>query len=110
MEPVQPVHTVPTGRCKCYASIVFCLIHSRSSPYLILTCTSSDKLDDEDDDVIHMGHAIMTFYSALIDLLGRCAPETHVSVSENPLGKLDKSLIMCLKDLVGKGLLVLSTF
>ncbi|XP_058254474.1 ryanodine receptor 2 isoform X2 [Hemibagrus wyckioides] len=37
-----------------------------------------DILDDEDDDVIHMGHAIMTFYSALIDLLGRCAPEMHL--------------------------------
>lgn len=107
---MQPVHTVLTGRCECYVSILSCLIHSRSSLYLILTCTSSDMLDDEDDDVIHMGHAIMTFYSALIDLLGRCAPETHVSVSGNPLGKLDKSLVMCLKDLVGKGLLVLSTF
>ncbi|KAM4729154.1 ryanodine receptor 2-like [Anableps anableps] len=31
-----------------------------------------------DDDLIHMGHAIMTFYSALIDLLGRCAPEMHL--------------------------------
>ncbi|XP_016379180.1 ryanodine receptor 2-like [Sinocyclocheilus rhinocerous] len=38
-----------------------------------------DTLDDEDDDVIHMGHAIMTFYSALIDLLGHCAPEMHVT-------------------------------
>lgn len=26
-----------------------------------------------------MGNAIMSFYSALIDLLGRCAPEMHVS-------------------------------
>ncbi|KAF5904193.1 ryanodine receptor 2-like, partial [Clarias magur] len=34
--------------------------------------------EDDDDDVIHMGHAIMTFYSALIDLLGRCAPEMHL--------------------------------
>ncbi|XP_053365921.1 ryanodine receptor 2 [Clarias gariepinus] len=33
---------------------------------------------EDDDDVIHMGHAIMTFYSALIDLLGRCAPEMHL--------------------------------
>lgn len=33
-----------------------------------------------DDDLIHMGHAILTFYSALIDLLGRCAPEMRVSV------------------------------
>lgn len=34
--------------------------------------------DDEEDDTIHMGNAIMTFYAALIDLLGRCAPEMHV--------------------------------
>ncbi|KAJ1155514.1 hypothetical protein NDU88_008244 [Pleurodeles waltl] len=34
--------------------------------------------DDEEDDTIHMGNAIMTFYAALIDLLGRCAPEMHL--------------------------------
>ncbi|KAJ3610589.1 hypothetical protein NHX12_022681 [Muraenolepis orangiensis] len=33
---------------------------------------------DGDDDLVHVGHAIMTFYSALIDLLGRCAPEMHL--------------------------------
>uniref|UniRef100_A0A4W3IZU4 Ryanodine receptor 2 n=1 Tax=Callorhinchus milii TaxID=7868 RepID=A0A4W3IZU4_CALMI len=33
---------------------------------------------EEEDDTIHMGNAIMTFYSALIDLLGRCAPEIHL--------------------------------
>lgn len=38
-----------------------------------------DVVQDNDNDLIHMGHAIMTFYSALIDLLGRCAPEMHVS-------------------------------
>lgn len=27
-----------------------------------------------------MGNAIMSFYSALIDLLGRCAPEMHVCI------------------------------
>ncbi|XP_071336383.1 ryanodine receptor 2 isoform X3 [Trachinotus anak] len=37
-----------------------------------------DVAQDHDDDLIHMGHAIMTFYSALIDLLGRCAPEIHL--------------------------------
>ncbi|KAF7669099.1 hypothetical protein LDENG_00247690 [Lucifuga dentata] len=37
-----------------------------------------DIIQDNDDDLIHMGHAIMTFYSALIDLLGRCAPEMHL--------------------------------
>lgn len=36
-------------------------------------------LKEEEDDTIHMGNAIMTFYAALIDLLGRCAPEMHVS-------------------------------
>lgn len=29
-----------------------------------------------------MGNAIMSFYSALIDLLGRCAPEMHVCLLE----------------------------
>lgn len=38
-----------------------------------------DAIQGSNDDCIHMGHAIMTFYSALIDLLGRCAPEMHVS-------------------------------
>nr|XP_014340342.1 PREDICTED: ryanodine receptor 2 [Latimeria chalumnae] len=35
-------------------------------------------LEEEEDDTIHMGNAIMTFYAALIDLLGRCAPEMHL--------------------------------
>uniref|UniRef100_A0AAQ5Z2K5 Ryanodine receptor 3 n=1 Tax=Amphiprion ocellaris TaxID=80972 RepID=A0AAQ5Z2K5_AMPOC len=34
--------------------------------------------DGEEGEVIHMGNAIMSFYSALIDLLGRCAPEMHL--------------------------------
>lgn len=34
---------------------------------------------EEEGEIIHMGNAIMSFYSALIDLLGRCAPEMHVS-------------------------------
>ncbi|XP_041866038.1 ryanodine receptor 2 isoform X2 [Melanotaenia boesemani] len=37
-----------------------------------------DVVQDSEDDLIHMGNAIMTFYSALIDLLGRCAPEMHL--------------------------------
>uniref|UniRef100_A0A8C7UQ63 Ryanodine receptor 2 n=1 Tax=Oncorhynchus mykiss TaxID=8022 RepID=A0A8C7UQ63_ONCMY len=40
--------------------------------------TSEVLLEDEEDDTIHMGNAIMTFYAALIDLLGRCAPEMHL--------------------------------
>lgn len=46
---------------------------------MIVSC-DRDVTQDNDDDLIHMGHAILTFYSALIDLLGRCAPEMHVSV------------------------------
>ncbi|KAM9837412.1 LOW QUALITY PROTEIN: ryanodine receptor 2 [Aulostomus maculatus] len=38
----------------------------------------NDMLEEEEDDTIHMGNAIMTFYAALIDLLGRCAPEMHL--------------------------------
>ncbi|KAJ6664647.1 hypothetical protein lerEdw1_006220 [Lerista edwardsae] len=33
---------------------------------------------EEEEDTIHMGNAIMTFHAALIDLLGRCAPEMHL--------------------------------
>lgn len=32
-----------------------------------------------EENRVHLGNAIMSFYSALIDLLGRCAPEMHVS-------------------------------
>lgn len=49
---------------------------------LMMICVShsNDIMEEEEDDTIHMGNAIMTFYAALIDLLGRCAPEMHVSV------------------------------
>lgn len=51
-----------------------------------------DAIQGNNDDRIHMGHAIMTFYSALIDLLGRCAPEMHVSdlFYSSPSGMLIK--------------------
>ncbi|KAG8448852.1 hypothetical protein GDO86_015793 [Hymenochirus boettgeri] len=31
-----------------------------------------------EENRVHLGNAIMSFYSALIDLLGRCAPEMHL--------------------------------
>uniref|UniRef100_A0A452HQS8 Uncharacterized protein n=1 Tax=Gopherus agassizii TaxID=38772 RepID=A0A452HQS8_9SAUR len=37
-----------------------------------------DVEEEEEDEIVHMGNAIMSFYSALIDLLGRCAPEMHL--------------------------------
>ncbi|TRZ10478.1 hypothetical protein HGM15179_016619, partial [Zosterops borbonicus] len=42
-----------------------------------------ERKGDEDgeppeENRVHLGHAIMSFYAALIDLLGRCAPEMHL--------------------------------
>lgn len=33
---------------------------------------------DEDEDYIDTGSAILNFYCTLVDLLGRCAPDTSV--------------------------------
>lgn len=57
-------------------------------------CSDRDVIQDNDDDLIHMGHAIVTFYSALIDLLGRCAPEMHVSVFSRSTAILSKHSVM----------------
>lgn len=37
--------------------------------------------EQQEENRVHLGNAIMSFYSALIDLLGRCAPEMHVSTT-----------------------------
>ncbi|CDQ71320.1 unnamed protein product [Oncorhynchus mykiss] len=55
---------------KC-ASWVELIVHSEVNPV-------RSSSDDEEEEVVHMGNAIMSFYSALIDLLGRCAPEMHL--------------------------------
>uniref|UniRef100_A0A8C7IUF0 Ryanodine receptor 1 n=1 Tax=Oncorhynchus kisutch TaxID=8019 RepID=A0A8C7IUF0_ONCKI len=34
--------------------------------------------EQQEENRVHLGNAIMSFYSALIDLLGRCAPEMHL--------------------------------
>lgn len=47
-----------------------------SNHHLLL---SSFGEEHPEENRVHLGHAIMSFYAALIDLLGRCAPETHVS-------------------------------
>uniref|UniRef100_A0A6Q2XQ02 Ryanodine receptor 2 n=1 Tax=Esox lucius TaxID=8010 RepID=A0A6Q2XQ02_ESOLU len=53
---------------------------SRDGPSPTSEARRTDVLleEEEEDDTIHMGNAIMTFYAALIDLLGRCAPEMHL--------------------------------
>ena len=59
-------------------------------PYssLCCFCLSSTEDDEDEEEIVHMGNAIMSFYSALIDLLGRCAPEMHVS-DEFPEGSFE---------------------
>ncbi|XP_027862465.1 ryanodine receptor 2 [Xiphophorus couchianus] len=51
---------------------------SMDGPFPSQHPSRTDAAHSNEDDLIHMGHAIMTFYSALIDLLGRCAPEMHL--------------------------------
>uniref|UniRef100_A0A2I3GX59 Ryanodine receptor 2 n=1 Tax=Nomascus leucogenys TaxID=61853 RepID=A0A2I3GX59_NOMLE len=51
---------------------------SRDGPSPNSGSTKTLDTEEEEDDTIHMGNAIMTFYAALIDLLGRCAPEMHL--------------------------------
>ncbi|KAG9348369.1 hypothetical protein JZ751_002104, partial [Albula glossodonta] len=34
--------------------------------------------EQQEENRVHLGNSIMSFYSALIDLLGRCAPEMHL--------------------------------
>lgn len=55
------------------------IVSSKKHLALMIDSCNRDAIQGSNDDCIHMGHAIMTFYSALIDLLGRCAPEMHVS-------------------------------
>ncbi|MEJ1284490.1 hypothetical protein NN561_015475 [Cricetulus griseus] len=51
---------------------------SRDGPSPTSGSSKTLDIEEEEDDTIHMGNAIMTFYAALIDLLGRCAPEMHL--------------------------------
>ena len=54
-----------------------CLASHAPSACGLFLCSTEDE--EEEEEIVHMGNAIMSFYSALIDLLGRCAPEMHVS-------------------------------
>ncbi|NXH91733.1 RYR2 protein, partial [Edolisoma coerulescens] len=51
---------------------------SRDGPSPSNGSSKTLEIEEQEDDTIHMGNAIMTFYAALIDLLGRCAPEMHL--------------------------------
>ncbi|XP_042744455.1 ryanodine receptor 2 isoform X2 [Lagopus leucura] len=51
---------------------------TRDGPSPVNGSSRTLEIEEQEDDTIHMGNAIMTFYAALIDLLGRCAPEMHL--------------------------------
>ncbi|KAJ7417044.1 hypothetical protein WISP_66534 [Willisornis vidua] len=60
--------------------------------------------EEEEEETVHMGNAIMSFYSALIDLLGRCAPEMHLIHSGKGEAIRIRSILRSLvptEDLVG---------
>ena len=48
-----------------------------------------------------MGAAILTFYSVLVDLLGRCAPELDASKSESVRGRAILQSLVSMQDLEG---------
>lgn len=52
--------------------------------------------EQHEENRVHLGNAIMSFYSALIDLLGRCAPEMHVSPSVFPTNEFLTDLVLLL--------------
>lgn len=60
-----------------------------------LCCRSTEG--EEEEEVVHMGNAIMSFYSALIDLLGRCAPEMHVRTFIVDQIKSERHIGLCKK-------------
>lgn len=39
--------------------------------------------DEKDEDLVHVGFSIFSFYSALIGLLGKCAPEQSLILQVN---------------------------
>uniref|UniRef100_A0A8C3QAL2 Ryanodine receptor 3 n=1 Tax=Geospiza parvula TaxID=87175 RepID=A0A8C3QAL2_GEOPR len=60
--------------------------------------------EEDEEEIVHMGNAIMSFYSALIDLLGRCAPEMHLIQSGKGEAIRIRSILRSLvptEDLVG---------
>ncbi|VDO07677.1 unnamed protein product [Rodentolepis nana] len=56
---------------------------------------------EEDEDYVDLGAAILTFYSVLVDLLGRCAPELDASKSESVRGRAILQSLVTMQDLEG---------
>ncbi|KAM7538970.1 hypothetical protein Aperf_G00000057777 [Anoplocephala perfoliata] len=56
---------------------------------------------EDDEDYVDLGAAILTFYSVLADLLGRCAPELDASKSESVRGRAILQSLVSMQDLEG---------
>lgn len=83
-DPTLDLPKIPEGVSARYETFTLCrsvsvtsLISQSQENFNSVHCSSGE----EGGEIIHMGNAIMSFYSALIDLLGRCAPEMHVRIS-----------------------------
>ena len=60
-------------------NIYFCLAQLVDNCFVAF-CSKYDFATlpaEDDEDYIDMGGAILTFYSSLVDLLGRCAPDAE---------------------------------
>lgn len=60
--------------------------------------------DEEEEEEIHLGYCILSFYSSLIDLLGRCAPESTLIMQGKSESLRIRSILRSLvplEDLVG---------
>lgn len=73
---------------------------SNGKPYLANCKYDLSSMPSEDDeDYIDMGSAILSFYSTLVDLLGRCAPSEEtikVNTASNhsqPLMVFEKAMV-----------------
>nr|VZI27969.1 unnamed protein product [Spirometra erinaceieuropaei] len=56
---------------------------------------------EDDDDYVDLGAAILTFYSVLVDLLGRCAPDVETTKSESVRGRAILQSLVSMQDLEG---------
>ncbi|RMC00432.1 hypothetical protein DUI87_23041 [Hirundo rustica rustica] len=77
---------------------------SRDLPSQAYKREGEEEEEEEEEETVHMGNAIMSFYSALIDLLGRCAPEMHLIQSGKGEAIRIRSILRSLvptEDLVG---------
>uniref|UniRef100_A0A672NYN4 Ryanodine receptor 1 n=1 Tax=Sinocyclocheilus grahami TaxID=75366 RepID=A0A672NYN4_SINGR len=65
-------------RPECFGPALIWISLERILSVSCLCCVRFGGEEQHEENRVHLGNAIMSFYSALIDLLGRCAPEMHL--------------------------------